>query len=512
MNTNNSTCLLINNLRNCTACEYINENCDSSFFFVAKAYYCSKSLSLWSALAYSFGTLFVTALVVVILGMIVSNYLLYCVTNFTDLFGINHKILSFFFIPLTNSLPDLFNYHAAMNSDSLDLVLGQIIGANLITFTVVIGLICIFCPFSVQANKGILIGMIWSFGLIAILGYILSDGKVTGAECLILGLLYLLYAWNSHYFVIEEGNEIIEIEDVLSTKATTLSEDTRLLCEEGNSSTRVYEIKDSGYGFWYYWGKLTNVFDHLIFIWIPVLRRTLEKLEQDENLLKMTLFKSHLFHFWMIVVCSVILNYNILHLETWELCASMVLLYLLVKFLRRHLNDQFCDVILDVSSIVSSMSIISLLTRVVIQLLKNLGAIWKISEYTMGLLIFSIVNSFNDIIMNVLLSTNLSPSLGVNSCIGTCVLLIVFGIGGNGLIRLFNSGKGVMNFLDASLEFELNAEIYASSIVLLSVVLVYIAYLPLNKWMLDRKIGIFGICVWCMATGFCLAKNLDSHI
>lgn len=512
MELSNSICVL-DHVGNHTLCEYLNIHCDSHYFFAAKAYYCTnKSPSPSLALSYSIEILIVIAIVVMLLGLVVSNYLLYCVTNFTELLGINNKVLSFFIIPLTNSLPDLFNYHVAMNSDSVDLALGQVIGANLITFTIVIGLICIFCPFSVQENRGIIIGMAWALGMILILGFVLSDSKINIMECLLMCVLFFCYAWSLHHFDTRDDCGFMEVESVVSHKSNNADETTSLLPEHRDSLIEDRENFQVRKSFpQRILDGLADVFDHLIFVFIPISKCTFRKLKRNEHKLKSTLFESHFFHLWMVIVSCVLLNFNTLQLSVqWVICGAIII-YLICELARRHANETSCNVLVDVASTCNSLGIISLLTKVVVQLIKNLGVIWRVSEYTMGLLVFSIVNSITDIAMNVLLSTNLGPALGVNSCLGTCLLLILFGIGLNGLFKLLANGASDKTLFDEALYFTLSPEIYLSSAALFIIVLTYILYLPLNRWQLDRRIGVFGICAWITTTIACLVLDFHSN-
>lgn len=499
----NSSCVL-EHTRNLTSCQYIKSHCDPSFFFAAKSYYCSISYpSFWLALCYSAVLLSAVAIMMIILSLIVSNYLLYCVTNFTDLLGINHKVLSFFVIPLTNSLPDLFNYHTAMKSDSVDLILGQVIGANLITFTIIIGLISVISPFSIRSSNGIVLGLVWAWVMILILAFVLSDSKVNLFECVLMCALFLIYAWSLYFLKSNEVSNDLQIEAVVSNKGNPIDERTVLLAntsvngEVADPRKPPYRAIIDGF---------TEGFDHLIFFFIPISKLTLHRLKRNEHSFKVLLFNSHFFHFWMVIESCLLFNYNTFKIRNLWAVGIATLIYITFEVARRSANDVSCNIIVDIASILNSLGIISLATRATLQLLKNLGAIWRFSEYTMGLLIFSLVNSLNDIAMNVLLSANLSPGLGVNSCLGTCLISILFGIGMNGIVRLLSRKSNSGVWRDALL-FTLSPEIYLSTASLLIVILLYLIYVPWNDWRFDRRIGIFAMSAWLATTVSCLLMD-----
>lgn len=500
-----STVCSFEHIGNETFCDYIDFHCDPHFFFAAKTFYCSLNYpSLAWTISFSGGLLIVIGILVALLGLIVSNYLLYCVTNFTELLGINHKVLSFFVVPLTNSLPDLFNYHTAIQGDSVDLALGQVIGANLITFTIIIGLICIICPFSVRGEKGIIIGLVWALIMILILAFVLSDSRINFLECSLICTLFFCYTWSLYILDEHDDTKTLEIEAVVSNKGMIVNEAASLIqgtSINANSDLEYREIYQSRsqrvIDF------IADVIDHVIFIFIPISKRTLHRLKRNEHSFKNYLFGSHFFHIWMIFVSCLLLNFNVLHFSRIGFGVTTLLLCSVFEVLRRYVDEDLCNILVDIASICNSLGIISFLTSAVIELLKNLGSIWKISEYTMGLLVFSIVNSINDIAMNVLLSKNVSPELGVHSCFGTCLILILLGIGFSGLWKLLSSTSGDSP-LKSLLHFTLSPEIYLSTISLILIVGFDLLYLPLNGWKMDRKMGIFSICAWVATTVVCL--------
>lgn len=504
MRIHNSYCT-VDPLLNQTSCDYITYHCDSKFFFVARAYYCSTNASLWRALCYSVGLLVLIGIIVMILGLIVSNYLLYCVTNFTDLFGINHKVLSFFIIPLTNSLPDLLNYHVAIKDDSVDLVLGQVIGANLMSFTIVMGLICYICPFFVDENKIIVYGLVWALLMISILAYVMSDSKVNLLECSLMCILYFIYAWGLYFLNIQEATEDAGMETGVTNKPNILDEHSFLISHpifENHENTDLCPNSSL-------FERLMDVVDCLLFVFIPVSRPTLQRLQRIDSPFRSALFSSKIFHLWLVFVSCVLLNLSTFRLKANYIACVIATFYVTFEIVRRYADETCCNVLADVVSICNSLAFLSCITKALIQLLKNLGVIWKISEYSMGLLVFSIVNSINDIVMNILLSTKLSPTLGVSSCLGTSFILILFGIGFNGFVRLATRASNCETH--GALCFNLSSEIYISTASLIAIVLLYILYLPLNQWKFDQRIGIFGIFVWVATTVSCLIMDFKMN-
>lgn len=80
---------------------------------------------------------------------------------------------------------------------------------------------------------------------------------------------------------------------------------------------------------------------------------------------------------------------------------------------------------------------------------------------------------------------------GLNSCLGTPMLIILLGIGVNGLI---------LNLNHHSLVFELKTNLVVSLLGLIATIVFYLVYIPLNNWKLDKRLGIIVIGWWLVVT------------
>ena len=106
---------------------------------------------------------------------------------------------------------------------------------------------------------------------------------------------------------------------------------------------------------------------------------------------------------------------------------------------------------------------------------------------------FAISNSLNDGITNVTISTKINPILGINSCIGTPLLIILLGIGGSGLIVTSRSHKDIL--------FNLTDNVVISAAGLIFSICCLIIYLPWNNYRVDAKIGNFLLLLYIVMTG-----------
>lgn len=143
-------------------------------------------------------------------------------------------------------------------------------------------------------------------------------------------------------------------------------------------------------------------------------------------------------------------------------------------------------------SLTATLLIVSEILVTILQILKNLGVILRISESLLGLTIFAVTNSVNDIITNVTLANLGQPILGINACLGTPMLLILLGVGFNGLFLTLRRGT--------KLVLDVNTHLMVTTLGLLVVLAFYIVYIPANGWRLDRRLGAIVVLWWIFIT------------
>lgn len=496
---------------NLTACDYIKSNCDERYFKIAQTYHCS---SYQGSIALTIGSsLILTSLIaflIFILGLVVSNYLLHCVKNFTDILGLGRDLLSLIVIPLVNCLPDLISYHYAISSESIDLILGQAIGANLLTLTVIVGVISLTAPFIIADKMELLKEYTWVTVLLIILTCILSDSKVTIFECVAMTLVYFIHAYFSLQQNQEQHNQRkpqagqepsqLQFETTETTSLIEHGSDTE--CDENRQSRDYVRLICS------FFDKIALFLDLVMFFLIPISKSTLSKIVNKEESIKRSIFRLPLYHLWLMSISVFLVNSTFLHFPDFVALAFTVPAHLTIELISQRTNEFVQAIFIDSVSIVNSMAIITQLTKALLQILKNLGLIWNISEYAMGLLAYSIVNSINDLIMNLLLSTTLDPSLGVKSCLGTSYLLILIGIGFNGFMTMLMRGVRDGHPFEQSLSISMSWELILSTMGLNFVVLLTIGYLVFFDWKFDRRLGLILITSWIVITSACITMDL----
>ncbi|KAI5961382.1 uncharacterized protein KGF55_004005 [Candida pseudojiufengensis] len=552
-------------------CKYIEKNCDSKYFKISKLYYCKYNHNLNSLIIISGIILLSLCLILLSLSILVSNYLFKNLNELTLIFGLNNQILSFILIPLTNSFPDLINYYIVLESGNSNLIIGQLMGSILIMFTIIIGFISIMNKsYVVEQPKLLIIDLSWILIVLILFSYILSDGKITKIECLIMSIVYISYiiflsvfdkekikefdeelliSCDDHQHIIEQPYNIEDALDIISNderqygSIQTISRSpSPRSCSPINSrspspiaspiisprpiieSLKSQEIIERQNEFlsvnyiprdkspsttpfilsrscsYHHQQKpklltlifqyICNCIDFILIFLIPFHRC----IENEDSKWKSYIRHNKLMTIWYFFEIPLLINYQFFQIELNYLIVGLIITFPIV-FTFNLIKHNIKIIIISILGIITSLIVVSNISILILQILKNLGLIWKISDYILGLLVFSISNSINDVITNITLATKINPILGINSCLGTPLLIILLGIGFNGFLVIQQSSS------HKSIKFDLKPSVILSTTSLIVTIVFILIYLPSNKWTFDRKLGI-GLVGWYFLIAF----------
>ncbi|GMM36744.1 hypothetical protein DASC09_040690 [Saccharomycopsis crataegensis] len=141
----------------------------------------------------------------------------------------------------------------------------------------------------------------------------------------------------------------------------------------------------------------------------------------------------------------------------------------------------------------SSIIWISQVSALVIRILSRIGGLFSISPSLLGLTLFALGNSIGDIVSNIAFANLGLVMTGLGACFGGPLLYILIGIGANGIIVMAQQGETEM-------VFEVSRSLVISGGGLFVVLIFYMIAVPLNCWVVDRKIGIVAVGWWGAVT------------
>lgn len=164
---------------------------------------------------------------------------------------------------------------------------------------------------------------------------------------------------------------------------------------------------------------------------------------------------------------------------------------------------------------VVSIAWISTIANEVVGVLKAFGVILGISDAILGLTIFAVGNSLGDLVADVTVARLGYPVMALSACFGGPMLNILLGIGVSGLymtIKEANSkhvkhpGKKLKY---KPYQIEVSGTLMVSGITLLVTLVGLLIAVPMNKWIMSRRIGWGLIILWSISTVVNLAVELS---
>jgi len=142
---------------------------------------------------------------------------------------------------------------------------------------------------------------------------------------------------------------------------------------------------------------------------------------------------------------------------------------------------------------VVAISWISTVAEEVVGILKAFGVIFDISDAILGLTIFAVGNSLGDLVADITIARLGFPVMALSACFGGPMLNILLGIGVSGLYMTLSRGT-------STYEIDVSSTLIISAVTLLVTLLVLLVWVPLNGWMMSRRIGITLIAIWTVGT------------
>lgn len=146
-----------------------------------------------------------------------------------------------------------------------------------------------------------------------------------------------------------------------------------------------------------------------------------------------------------------------------------------------------------------SVAWISMIASELVGVLVAFGVILDVSDALLGLTVFAVGNSSNDLIANTSVARRGLPVMAMSASLGGPMLNILLGIGIGGLFTIFKDmPKGSPGFLipRGSYALDVSATLLISGATLLTVLTGLLFVVPFNNWRMDKRVGWGLIALW----------------
>ncbi|KAI0535476.1 Sodium/calcium exchanger protein-domain-containing protein [Xylaria digitata] len=149
---------------------------------------------------------------------------------------------------------------------------------------------------------------------------------------------------------------------------------------------------------------------------------------------------------------------------------------------------------------------ISTVAGEVVGVMKAFGVILDISEAILGLTIFAVGNSVGDLVADVTVARLGYPVMALSACFGGPLLNILLGIGLGGAYQtIHTANKHHIKHPNEPYRYlpyhiQVTATLVVSTLALLMTLFALLVVVPMNKWMMTKKIGWGLIVLWTAST------------
>jgi sodium/potassium/calcium exchanger 6 len=195
----------------------------------------------------------------------------------------------------------------------------------------------------------------------------------------------------------------------------------------------------------------------------------------------------------------------VLHLVLYSLLGSLVVFVILLLTTSPDRVPKYRFLFCFLGFVVS-ITWISTVANEVVGVLKAFGVILDISDAILGLTIFAVGNSLGDLVADITVARLGYPVMALSACFGGPMLNILLGIGCSGLYMLIKeSNYKHEKHPERPRKFkpyqvEISGTLVISGITLLVTLLGFLIVIPLNNWVMSRRIGWGLIILWSVST------------
>ncbi|KAH6606562.1 hypothetical protein Trco_005715 [Trichoderma cornu-damae] len=189
----------------------------------------------------------------------------------------------------------------------------------------------------------------------------------------------------------------------------------------------------------------------------------------------------------------------------WTLLGSLVLLGVLLLLTTEQKRPEYHFLFCFLGFIIS-IAWISTVAGEVVGVLKTFGVVLGISEALLGLTVFAAGNSVGDLVADITVARLGYPVMALSACFGGPMLNILLGIGVGGVLMMVQDANRRQNkhpgdnYAYKPYRIQIGGTLMISSITLLVILVGLLISVPLNKWILSRRIGWALIAIWLAST------------
>ena len=153
---------------------------------------------------------------------------------------------------------------------------------------------------------------------------------------------------------------------------------------------------------------------------------------------------------------------------------------------------------ISIAGFVISIAWISTVADEMVSILKALGVIWNISEAILGLTVFAIGNSLDDLAANISVAQHRHPVMALSACFGGPLLNILLGISISGLYIFAKSFRTKHQIVGINLHT--NQALFITAETAIAILVATLAMMLWTRWEMRKSVGLVLIGLWLIGT------------
>lgn len=163
---------------------------------------------------------------------------------------------------------------------------------------------------------------------------------------------------------------------------------------------------------------------------------------------------------------------------------------------------------ISIVGFVISIAWISTVADEMVTILKALGVIWNISEAVLGLTVFAVGNSLDDLAANVSVAQHRHPVMALSACFGGPLLNTLLGISISGLYIFAKGLKSKHQIIEINLHSSQKLFITAGTVI--AILVATLAMMLWNRWKMTKFVGLVLIAIWLIGTNANLVLKVET--
>ena len=153
---------------------------------------------------------------------------------------------------------------------------------------------------------------------------------------------------------------------------------------------------------------------------------------------------------------------------------------------------------ISIAGFVISIAWISTVADEMVSILKAFGVIWNISEAILGLTVFAIGNSLDDLAANISVAQHRHPVMALSACFGGPLLNILLGISISGLY-IFAKGLRTKHQI-VEIDLHSSQTLFVTAGTVIVILVATLAMMLWTRWKMTKAVGLVLIAIWLIGT------------